>query len=305
MNNKNRTITNEQFFVMTTDDKLSAIYHCMCLHNKDNAKNKEDARRIIYQLVRITFRLLNRFELNLEEIYEEVIKDNEENQKMNERIHQRTSEIMKNHPDEDCPIVWTGVATEEMSKENKKRSIDVSEENEFTPESLLKMNFGPSFKVNTNECDDKSKIIYFYVRRIDKDELIPWISIENPQGDIDRLVGKDEVVINNDKAVLLIGYPLHKPVEIEIHSNGSEGFRRGELSLLVSEEYKRIYREEEGSAIVKTIPPDERRGLYNRDETDGKYGIWGHDIGDLDLSSITVHQPDNNGMIKLSLGIDS
>ena len=38
MNNKNRTITNEQFFVMTTDDKLSAIYHCMCLHNKDNAK---------------------------------------------------------------------------------------------------------------------------------------------------------------------------------------------------------------------------------------------------------------------------
>ncbi len=31
-----------------------------------------------------------------------------------------------------------------------------------------------------------------------------------------------------------------------------------------------------------------RRGIINRNQTNGKYGIWGHDIGDLDLSAVIV-----------------
>jgi hypothetical protein len=79
-----------------------------------------------------------------------------------------------------------------------------------------------------------------------------------------------------------------------------------ELSLVdhITGSYNRIYLEEEESAKTKTIPVDKREGIINRNQTDGKYGIWGHDLGDLDLSSIIVHKL-RNGIIKLELYIES
>lgn len=146
--------------------------------------------------------------------------------------------------------------------------------------------------------DDKKELEIF------EDGLIPWISIKDPQKEIDRLIGKDDVVIKDNTAVLVIDYPLNKPVEIEIKSNESIGFKRGELIQLVSKEYKRIYKEEEKSAKTKTVPLEDRQGLVNRNETDGKYGIWGHDIEDLDLAAITIHKS-NDGKTILRLIVES
>ena len=44
--------------------------------------------------------------------------------------------------------------------------------------------------------------------------------------------------------------------------------------------------------------------MYNRNETNGKYGIWGHDIADLVLADILVYKT-ADGQIILSLEMES
>lgn len=153
--------------------------------------------------------------------------------------------------------------------------------------------------------------IQFQVKTTDKDYLevfedglIPWISIKNASTDIPNLIGKDEVVIANNNATVLIDYPLNNPVEIVLTSDNDKGFTRKELALKISAEYRRIYTKEETSALTKTTPMEERQGLINRNQTDGIYGIWGHDIDDLDLSTILITK-DESGEINLELFIES
>ena len=49
---------------------------------------------------------------------------------------------------------------------------------------------------------------------------------------------------------------------------------------------------------------DKRVGLSNRNETNGKYGIWGHDLIDLYLSDIEVYK-NKSGFVTLILYVDS
>lgn len=169
----------------------------------------------------------------------------------------------------------------------------------------------PKNKENIAELTQNSSEILFQVKTNDKDDLeifedgiIPWISIKNPESEINNLIGKDEIVIDNGNVTLIIDYPLNNPVEVKIKSDNSNGFTRKELAQKISTEYNRIYKEEEESAKTKTTPIDERQGLINRNQTDGKYGIWGHDIDDLDLSAIILREA-VNGEMKLELIIQS
>lgn len=73
---------------------------------------------------------------------------------------------------------------------------------------------------------------------------------------------------------------------------------------VISKKYHEIYIEEEASATTKTIPVEKREGLINRNETNGKYGIWGHDLSDLDLSSVEVYQ-NSEKKIYLVLSVES
>jgi hypothetical protein len=150
-----------------------------------------------------------------------------------------------------------------------------------------------SIKVKTEDAEDLE---------VFEDGVIPWISVKNPNKNIERLIGRKDVVLKCDSAVLIIDYPLNNPAKISIKPSSGE-FTREELVKIVSKEYNRIYKEEEESAKTKTVPLEERKGLINRNQTDGKYGIWGHDIDDLDLSNIIVHR--KNGQIILELYIES
>lgn len=137
-----------------------------------------------------------------------------------------------------------------------------------------------------------------------EDGIIPWISIQNAASQVDNLIGKNDIVLTSQTALIIIDYPLNKPCEIKIKSDNPTGFTKAELILKISNEYKRIYKEEEESASTKTTPMEERGGIINRNETNGKYGIWGHDLIDLDLSAIVVHN--KKGKIPtLELYIDS
>ena len=136
-----------------------------------------------------------------------------------------------------------------------------------------------------------------------EDGIIPWISIENPENEIEKLIDADKIVIENSELTLNIDYPLNKPAKFILKSPSS-CFTKKQLIIEISKKYKEIYLEEEKTAKTKTIPINEREGIINRNETDGKYGIWGHDIGDLDLSSIEVYKTDQ-GKIEIVLGIES
>lgn len=136
-----------------------------------------------------------------------------------------------------------------------------------------------------------------------EDGIIPWISIKKPEEQISRLIDADKIVIPYSEITILIDYPLNKPAEFLIQNNG-KGFSKKQLALEISKKYHEIYQTEESSAKTKTIPIEKRERLINRNETDGKYGIWGHDIDDLDLSSIEVYKTEN-GKIQIILGIES
>lgn len=175
-------------------------------------------------------------------------------------------------------------------------SSPTNETNNFIKEA--NNNIGASeilFQVRTSSKEDLE---------IFEDGIIPWISIKDPEKYLGELVDKDEIVLKSNRAILLIDYPLNNPIQIEIKSKEKQGFNRVELIRLISQEYHRIYNEEEASAKVKTIPLEEREGLINRNQTNGKYGIWGHDIEDLDLSAIIVHIT-NNSTPLLELYIES
>jgi hypothetical protein len=134
------------------------------------------------------------------------------------------------------------------------------------------------------------------------DGRYPWIRIDSPDIDLPTLIDKDEIVIRETKVVLLIDYPLSEPYTTEILS--SNGFSRKHLVNEISRNYYKVYAIEESTATVKTLPVAQRKTTYNRNRTNGKYGIWGHDIGDLALTGMRLYKS-STGIITLVLEVDS
>lgn len=137
-----------------------------------------------------------------------------------------------------------------------------------------------------------------------KEGFIPWIELGAPAFDKDmaQLIDKDKVVIKVNIVTVIIDYPLKNECRFGLSS--PNGFTRGQLVNAISAKYHEIYKEEEDSGKVKTVPADKRTTVSNRNQTDGKYGIWGHDLSDLALDHILIYQA-TNGDIVLSLDIDS
>ncbi|WP_342644762.1 hypothetical protein [Mucilaginibacter sp. CSA2-8R] len=134
------------------------------------------------------------------------------------------------------------------------------------------------------------------------DGLIPGLPLERAEKAMKKLSGKNETVITQDTITLLIDYPLTRETRLKV--NSQDGFTRAELFQTISQAYYRLFDEEEASATVKTIPAAQRTAVYNRNQTNGKYGIWGHDIADLILMAADVYQTPQ-GEIILSLNIES
>lgn len=145
------------------------------------------------------------------------------------------------------------------------------------------------FDVKTNNLEDY------------ENGKIPWIRVDSPQVDIKNLIGKDEIVIPETKLTVIIDYPLSTSYKFGIISKG--GFTRTQLINEISKHYYHLYDEEERTATIKTVPQKDRK-IYNRNQTNGKYGIWGHDIGDLVLDEIHVYK-NASGEVFLILQLES
>ena len=153
--------------------------------------------------------------------------------------------------------------------------------------SVLEVDF--AVKANPNQMADF------------KDGIVPWASIKDAQQDAKILIDADTIIITANSATLSVDYPVKAPVSFKITSEN--GFTKAELLQKIGQTYQEIYATEEATSTVKTVPMAERKGLINRNETDGKYGVWGHDIHDLDLSHATITC--KNGECVIDLGIES
>jgi hypothetical protein len=85
---------------------------------------------------------------------------------------------------------------------------------------------------------------------------------------------------------LIIDYPLFKPAVYKI-STGKNGMGLVRLLGIIGKLYQKTYDREDATSPAK-------------DEA-GVYGIHGHDIGDLNLSGISV----NHKTLKIRLSVDS
>lgn len=130
------------------------------------------------------------------------------------------------------------------------------------------------FKVKTDNIEDY------------EDGYIPWASLSNPTADVPNLYNKDEIIIKYPVIKVVIDYPVTDLYEFTLKS--SNGFTRAQLFTEISKHYHLMYEEEEKTATIKTIPIDQRTELYNRNQTNGKYGLWGHDIADMDIAGVMV-----------------
>lgn len=110
------------------------------------------------------------------------------------------------------------------------------------------------------------------------------IRLDSP--DITLLQKPDEIVIPFEHAVLVIDWPLTNPARIAITAPIVQGFTRRELVKAICEEYSNVYEAEEGTAATKSTLPAERAEGEKRNRTDGVYGIWGHDLGELRLTAV-------------------
>jgi hypothetical protein len=137
-----------------------------------------------------------------------------------------------------------------------------------------------------------------------------YVSIERPEGDIRWLNGAQDVVIEEATIDVLYNYPLGTvgPSEQEARLNGwifserapnSGSFTRADLVRVIAARYRQIY-DAENAEDAPVAGPDAPHP-FNRCYTNGRYGIWGHDIGDLLLYGVRQI----SGTNVYQLGIDS
>ena len=106
----------------------------------------------------------------------------------------------------------------------------------------------------------------------------------------------DQIIISNKKIIIDYTYPLSGTFEFTHKTTNDDGFTCKELSEQIMKRYAMIYKEEE----ERDGDPGAIEGTYNRAQSHGKYGIWGHCIGDLMLHSIYLKDNGHHG-----IGIDS
>lgn len=130
------------------------------------------------------------------------------------------------------------------------------------------------------------------------------LRMHEPEVALAKLDQPDQIVIPFEHALLVIAYPLTTPASIPLTASISEGFTRAELVRAICEEYANVYDGEEGSATNGTVPMAERLHPYGRNRTDGAYGIWGHDLQDLVLTSVRWTRK-SNGTITIEPHVES
>lgn len=117
---------------------------------------------------------------------------------------------------------------------------------------------------------------------------------QSPYGQLDELsllVDPGTKVITSEEVNVAFSYPFNDQYIFTFHNPG--GWTRLEIYKAIFDQYNKMYDEEQETSNLPIEPMYERFNrcvLINRARTDGKYGIWGHDIGDLGLYKLYKHK---------------
>ena len=95
-----------------------------------------------------------------------------------------------------------------------------------------------------------------------------------------KMIKPNEVITKAKEITIHFNYPLDNAADFTFKSKN--GFTRKKFYECIAKGYKRIYREEEAD----DGNPGHISGMYNRATSNGRYGIWGHDIGDLVIEGV-------------------
>lgn len=117
-----------------------------------------------------------------------------------------------------------------------------------------------------------------------------WMIEDDKYADEIRKTPPDQVVLQEGEYKLEISYPLTNPSVSKLKV-GKRGLTRKALVAKICAKYKEIYASEDDPGHIP--------GMYNRAQSEGKYGIWGHDLCDLILCSAHVKGK------TITLGVDS
>jgi len=138
-----------------------------------------------------------------------------------------------------------------------------------------------------------------------------WIEQDDEYKDIIKKLDAKEEILPAGEYHLVIDYPLSRPYRESI--TFANPVKREEIVEIICNRYRKIYKLEDitsninPSGIIcnryrKTYKLEDITSninpRYNRVHTDGEYGIWGHDLSDLNLYTIYV---DENKVITLEV----
>ncbi|NVM54285.1 MAG: hypothetical protein HWN66_11340 [Candidatus Helarchaeota archaeon] len=130
--------------------------------------------------------------------------------------------------------------------------------------------------------------------KLELDGGCPSVISYEDEGRRSQLQDSEDLVIKDEKIKILFQYPLSNDVLLEFESIG--GFTRMDIFRCIYEGYKKIYEEEEKDLGDPGSAPH----LLNRARSNGKYGIWGHYMGDLYIEGVLYNK--SNKTIKLRIG---
>jgi hypothetical protein len=106
----------------------------------------------------------------------------------------------------------------------------------------------------------------------------------------------ERMIVDTDDSIFIsFEYPLTQ--ELDMMFTGKKPWRLEDLIDSVCEGYVKIYDEEDETRTLPAQSPLDSI-LVNRPKTDGKHGIWGHDLNDLYIEG--MHKED--GIWHLDIG---
>lgn len=114
--------------------------------------------------------------------------------------------------------------------------------------------------------------------------------------DVKECDPKEVVLLPNTEYTLVISYPVTNNYKVKI-TTGKSVMTRIKLAYYICKHYKNMYAEEDGSSGGD---PGHIPNMLNRSRSEGKYGIWGHELGDLILINASISKKN-----VITLGVDS
>lgn len=137
-----------------------------------------------------------------------------------------------------------------------------------------------------------SDILSFDIIEEDGYEACPRVA-DFPTTTPDMIVGGNPLVTERTTIQINFDYPLSRPVCLEF--SNPHGFTCYDFFKAVYDGYSKIYREED----AQEGDPGMVDGMFNRNSSEGAYGIWGHYMEDLFLEGFREVEP---GVYNLGIG---